>query len=135
MPTVNRARLLALADKEFRRESDAPAPRPVAAKFRALKVSLGKYDNTWDRKRGSAARLMAVLLRESDSELTQRVCESEGASRTYGGAADWLTGEARYLRKVAALMDNAAGRLGVVLQRCAESQLGSQQSNGVPQVN
>ncbi len=118
MPTVNRSRLLALSEKEFRREAEAPEPRPARSTFRPIRLNINKYDSTWDRKRGSAARMTAILLRESDTQLTERVCESAASCRTYGGAADWLAGEARYLRKVASMMDSAAGRLGVVLQRC-----------------
>ena len=118
MPAVNRARLLALSDKEFSREASAPVRRPAKAKFRALRLNLNKFDAAWDRKRGSAARMMAVLLREGDTELAGRVCESAESGRTYDGAAAWLAGEARYLRKIAKLMETAAGRLGVVLQRC-----------------
>jgi hypothetical protein len=57
---VNRSRLLALSDKEFRRETDAPAPKPRDSKFRPLRLNISKFDGVWDRKRGSAARLMAV---------------------------------------------------------------------------
>ena len=121
MPTVNRTRLLNLSEREFRREADAPERAPASQKFRPIRLALSKYGNDWDRKRGSAARLMAVLLRESDDQLTGRVCEDDNTSRTYRGAADWLAGEARYLRKLAGMMDTAAGRLGVTLQRCGHS--------------
>jgi hypothetical protein len=128
MPAVNRLRLVNLSEKEFRREAAAPAPLPVRSTFRAIRLNLGKYDSTWDKKRGSAARLMAVLLRESDAELTDRVCASAESCRTYGGAQDWLATEARYLRKVAQMMDSAAGRLGVVLQRCGAARPDAQPS-------
>lgn len=132
MPTVNRSRLLSLSEKEFRREVAAPEPRPSQSSFRAIRLNISKFDATWDKKRGAAARMTAILLRESDAQLTDRVCESAASARTYGGAADWLSGEARYLRKMAKMMDSAAGRLGVVLQRCgavrAESQSPSQSS-------
>lgn len=118
---VNRMRLVALSEKEFRREAAAPTPLPIRSTFRAMRLNLGKFDSAWDKKRGSAARLMAILLRESDSQLTERVCASAESARTYGGAADWLASEARYLRKVAGQMESAAGRLGVVLQRCGDS--------------
>jgi hypothetical protein len=118
MSTVNRSRLLALSDKEFRREVAAPEPRPARSNFRPVRLNINKYDSAFDRKRGAAARMMAVLLRESDAQLTDRVCESAATCRTYGGAQAWLQGEARYLRKLAGNMDSAAGRLGVVLQRC-----------------
>lgn len=121
MPTVNRMRLLSLSEREFRRETNAPAPTPSTQKFRPIRLALSKYDSGWDKKRGSAARLMAVLLRESDQQLTERVCETDVSSRTYRGAAEWLTGEARYLRKLAGMMETASTRLGVVLQRCGDS--------------
>jgi hypothetical protein len=118
MSIVNRSRLLALSEKEFRREVAAPEPRPVNASFRPIRLNISKYDSAFDRKRGAAARMMAVILRESDAQLTDRVCESAATCRTYGGAQSWLQGEARFLRKLAGNMDSAAGRLGVVLQRC-----------------
>lgn len=127
---INRTRLLALSEREFRTQSEAPQPKPANTKFRALRLNITKFGDGWDRKRGAAARLMAVLLRESDAQLTERVCETSDSSKTYNGAADWLTREARYLRKVASMMDTAAGRLGVALQRCTASDSGKDsQSN------
>ena len=87
MANVNRARLLALSHKEFSRESAAPVTRSPTSKFGALRLNLSKFDAAWDRKRGSAARMMAVLLRESDTELAGRVCESPETGRTYDSAA------------------------------------------------
>lgn len=123
MPTVNRLRLISLSDREFRRESNTTAPEtlPAPTSFKGLRLNISKYDSSWDRKRGAAARLMGVLLREDDQELAERVCESAESARTYSGAADWLAQEARYLRKLAALLDTAAARLAVVLQRCGHS--------------
>jgi hypothetical protein len=115
-------RLLTLSDREYQRENNtAPAPQPATKKFKAVRLNLARYDGSWDRKRGSAARLMAVLLRESDDQLTERVCQDAQACRTYRGAADWLAGEAQYLRKLAAMMETASSRLTVVLQRCGHS--------------
>jgi hypothetical protein len=65
---------------------------------------------------------MAVLLREDDAALHQRVCESERSAKTYSDAADWLQRESAYLRKVARLLDTAAGRVEVVLERCSAEQ-------------
>jgi hypothetical protein len=65
---------------------------------------------------------MAVLLREDDSALHQRFCESERAAKTYPDAADWLQRESVYLRKVSRLLDTAAGRVEAVLERCAANQ-------------
>lgn len=64
--------------------------------------------------------MMAVVLRESDQELTQRVCASTQSATTYRGAADWLAGEAQALRKHVRHLESAAGRLAVVLQRCGQ---------------
>ena len=62
--------------------------------------------------------MMAVLLREDDSTLQQRVCENDRAAKTYADTADWLQRESIYLRKVSRLLDTAAGRVSVVLERC-----------------
>jgi hypothetical protein len=119
--SVNRMRLVALSEREFSRESQAPAPIQPDRKFKPVKLSLARYDSTWDRRRGSAARMMAVLLRESDGELTERVCASSDSATTYRGAAEWLAGEARLLRKHVAHLESAAGRLSVVLHRCGRA--------------
>jgi hypothetical protein len=122
MPRVNRTRLIALSHREFNREAQAPALAPTGpSKFRGVRLSLNRYDVTWDKKRGAAARLMAVVLRESDQELTQRVCASAQSASTYRGAAEWLASEAQHLRKHVRHLDSAAGRLAVVLERCGQS--------------
>ena len=69
MPNVNRSRLLALSDKEFRREVAAPEPRPARSNFRPIRLNINKYGTSFDRKRGGAARMMTILLRESDRVL------------------------------------------------------------------
>jgi hypothetical protein len=123
MPPGNPARLLKLADREFRQltEDRATAP-PAPRKFKAVRLNATRFDQSWDRKRGSAARLMAVLLREDDATLHHRVCENERSAKTYADAADWLQRESVYLRKVARLLDTAAGRVEVVLERCSAQQ-------------
>jgi hypothetical protein len=75
----------------------------------------------WDRKRGSAVRLMAVVLREDHEALQRRVCENEETAKTYAGAAEWLQRESAHLRKIARLLDTAGGRLAAVVSRCGES--------------
>ena len=58
-----------------------------------MRMNLSKFDAAWDRKRGSAVRLMGVLLREDDAELERRVCESEKSAKTYAQAAEWMQRE------------------------------------------
>lgn len=118
MPRVNRARLLALSSREFSKESAVPVPVPANRKFRPVPLKLARYDASWDRKRGAAARMMAVVLRESDEQLTARVCASPQSSTTYRGAKEWLASEAQALRKHVRHLESATSRLMVVLQRC-----------------
>lgn len=123
MPPGNPTRLLTLADREFRQlTEDRSAAPPAPRRFKPVRLNVARFDQSWDRKRGSAARLMAVLLREDDSALHQRVCESDRAAKTYADAADWLQRESAYLRKVSRLLDTAAGRVEAVLERCAVNQ-------------
>ena len=124
MPPGNPARLFKLADREFRQlTEDRSAAPPAPRRFKPVRLNAARFDQSWDRKRGSAARLMAVLLREDDAALHQRVCESERAAKTYADAADWLQRESVYLRKVSRLLDTAAGRVEAVLERCAAQQV------------
>ena len=120
MPTGNPSRLLKLADREFRQLTErASAPAPTR-KFKPIRLNAARFDERWDRKRGAAVRLSAVLLREDDITLERRVCGDERSVKTYTGAADWLARESAYLRKVARLLDTGGGRLSVVLTRCSE---------------
>ncbi len=95
-------------------------PPPANRKFKPIKLNAARFDSGWDRKRGAAVRLTAVLLREDDAALQQRVCENERTAKTYADAADWLQRESAYLRKIARLLDTAGGLL-VVLTRCNDS--------------
>jgi hypothetical protein len=123
MPPGNPTRLLKLADREFRQlTEDRSATPPAPRKFKAVRINVTRFDQSWDRKHGSAARLMAVLLREDDAALHQRVCENERSAKTYSDAADWLQRESAYLRKVSRLLDTAAGRVEAVLERCSVQQ-------------
>jgi division protein CdvB (Snf7/Vps24/ESCRT-III family) len=123
MPTGNPAHLLKLADREFRQLSEErPAASPPSRKFRPMKLNVNKLDGSWDRKRGAAVRLTAVLLREDDAALQRRVRENDKTVKTYTTAADWLARESAYLRKVARLLDTAGGRLSTVLGRCQSGQ-------------
>lgn len=86
--------------------------------FKGLRLNLSKFDDTWDRKRGAAVRLTAVVLRDDHVALERRVCESERTAKTYAEAATWLQRASAYLRKVARLLDTAGVRLTAVLTRC-----------------
>jgi division protein CdvB (Snf7/Vps24/ESCRT-III family) len=119
MPTGNPTHLLKLADREFKAlTEDRPPPQPSSKKFKPMKMKVARFDQSWDRKRGAAARLTAVLLQEDDAALQHRVCESDRTVKTYAAAADWLARESAYLRKMARLLDTAGGRLSAVLGRC-----------------
>jgi hypothetical protein len=106
-------KLFALAEREFKANRAAP----VHTKFRGMKLNIGKFDESWDHKRGAAVRMMGVILRDDDKALYERVCASEESARTYTGAADWLQREANLLRRTAGMLDTAASRLGAVLER------------------
>lgn len=107
-------RLFALAEREFKANRAAP----VRTKFKGLKLNIGKYDESWDKRRGAAARMMGVVLRESDEALFQRVCSGGEQAKVYSDAAAWLEREADTLRRHASLLDTAVARLTAVLDRC-----------------
>jgi hypothetical protein len=121
MSPGNPARLLKLADRAYQQLTGKPAIPAPTRKFKPMKLNAARFDSAWDRKRGAAVRLTAVLLAEDDATLEQRVCESERSVKVYTDAADWLQRESAYLRKVARLLDTAGGRLGSVLGRCKAS--------------
>lgn len=106
-------RLFALAEQEFAKTRTTPRK----AKFKGLNLNVSRFDESWDRKRGTAVRMMSVILRENDQELLARVSTNGGTGKTYQEAAQWFRREAEHLRKVAGMMDNAADRLVVVLER------------------
>lgn len=120
MTTGNRAHLLKLADREYHHLTGKPPTRAASTPrhFKAIRMSPEKYDSRWDRKRGAAVRLTAVLLREDDATLQERVCATERSVKDYTAAADWLQRESAYLRKVARLLDTGGGRVVTVLGRC-----------------
>ena len=116
MPPGNR--LLSLADREFRQIVQKPEPPPTRKSFKAVKLNPARFDSAWDRRRGAAVRLTAVLLGEDDTTLQLRVCENDKTAKTYADAASWLQRESAHMRKVARMLDTAAGRLNIVLERC-----------------
>jgi hypothetical protein len=54
------ARLLKLADREFRQLTGKPVTPEPTRKFRPIKIKLARLDNGWEKKRGTAIRLSAV---------------------------------------------------------------------------
>lgn len=121
MSPGHRARLLSLADREFRQLTGKPVAPIPSRKFKPIRVNAARLDSSWDKKRGAAVRLTAVLLAHDDAALEQRVCGDERTRKTYTAAVDWLARESAYLRKVARLLDTAGGRLTSVLGRCERS--------------
>jgi hypothetical protein len=112
---------MSLANREFRQLIDKPTAAQSPKRFKPIRLNLARFDSSWDQKRGAAARLMGVLLREDDATLERRVCESEKSAKTYAEAAEWMQRESAYLRKVARLLDIAGGRVAAVVQRCQQS--------------
>jgi hypothetical protein len=113
MPQGNPVRLLSLADREFRQLTGKPVAVESGAKFKAMKLNPSRFGKEWDRKRGAAVRLTAVLLREDDATLQARVCENDKTQKTYANAD---------LRRVAGLLETAGDRLSAVLIRCQGAQ-------------
>ncbi len=95
-----------------------PAPQ---RKFKAIRLNAARFDQSWDRKRGSAVRLMTVVLRDDHEALQRRVCATEQTAKTYADAAAWLQRESAHLRKIARLLETAGGRLAAVVSRCGDS--------------
>jgi hypothetical protein len=122
VPIANRMRLMNLADHEFKRESSEPsAPVASGRSFRGWRLNIAKFDQSWDRKRGSAMRMTGVLLNEDSAALQARVCADERATDTYASAADWLAKEAQALRKTAKMHETVSSRLRAVIDRCRAS--------------
>ena len=122
MPPGNPIHLLKLADREFRQLTEERPPPSSTRRFKPIRLNATRFDQSWDRKRGAAVRLTAVLLQEDDAALQRRVCENDKTVKTYTSAADWLARESAYLRKMARLLDTAGGRLSSVLGRCQSDQ-------------
>jgi hypothetical protein len=99
MPPGNPARLLQLADREYRQLTAKPAPSAPTRKFKPIKLNAARFDSGWDRKRGAAVRLTAVVLRDDDAALERRVCGGDKTAKTYAQAAAWLQRESAYPRK------------------------------------
>ncbi len=126
MPSVNPVRLMQLSDREFRQFTNKPLAIEPARKFKPVKLNVARFDNAWERKRGAAVRLTAVLRREDDPALERRVCESELSAKTYADAMAWLRRESTHLRKVAKLLERSVLLRTVSVP--SRSQIISQQS-------
>lgn len=113
--------LLKLADREFSHLTDRPVTPTPSRRFKPRRLNPARFGPDWDRKRGAAVRLTAVILAEADTDLEQRCCSDDRTRKTYSAAADWLQREAAYLKKVSRLLDAAGGRLTAVLGRCQSS--------------
>ena len=101
-------RLLALSDAEFRRKRTQPAK--VKA-FKAKPIDVRTFDGEWERHRGAAVRMMAVVMREDSEGLFSKVSVDPQTAGTFAEAICWLTKEAELLRKTASRHDLAAARL------------------------
>lgn len=130
MSVATRSRLLSLANQEFRRTAEAGRAVPVPRNFKGLRINISKFDEGWDRKRGAAVRLTGVLLQEDAGTLRDRVCSDPQTAKTYTGAVGWLQHEARYLRRMASMLDTAVGRLNVVLATCQDGSGSSTATQG-----
>jgi hypothetical protein len=104
---------MALAEREFKASRVAPTKR----KFRAFNINPSKFDESWDRHRGAAVRMMSVVLRDDEASLRQRVNAGGQTAKTYADAAAWFAREAEQLRRTAKLLDSAASRLTAVLEQ------------------
>src|ERR1700685_1004542 len=100
-------RLLKLVEREFRDLTGEPQRAPPPPRFKGIRINPVRFDRTWDRMRGSAVRLMAVVLREDHEALTRRVCENAETAKNYASAAELLQRESAHLRKIARLLDTA----------------------------
>lgn len=118
---INATRLMKISRREYEREIEQPAQPPLRTTFKGARIRLARFDRTWDLKRGSAARLMSVLLSEDSAALQARVCESERATQDYEGAVEWFAREAQTLRRTATMHDTVSSRLRAVIERCRTS--------------
>lgn len=109
-------RLVALSKKEFEHSRASPGRQ----KFRGMKLDVGKFDESWARRREHAIKLMAVVLRDDDKALLDRIGASEQTVKAYGDAVGWFHREAGVLRKTANMLDLASSRLTTVIERYQE---------------
>lgn len=117
MTQTRMARLLAFSDAEFGLNRTAT---PVRPRFKARKVNLTALDTDWDRRRGAAARMMAIVLRDDSESLLAKMEADPVKAESFSDAAAWLRKEATLLRKTAGRMDLAVARLTAVIARRQE---------------
>ena len=101
-------RLLALSDAEFSRRRKQPTQQK---NFKARPIDVRKFDRAWERYRGAAVRMMAVVLREDSDGLYAKVSAEPKTAATLADAVGWLQKEAELLRQTADRHDLAASRL------------------------
>jgi hypothetical protein len=112
-------RLLALSDSEFKRRR---TQLPKLKKFKAKPIDVRKFDGEWQRERGAAVKLMAVVLREDSDGLFAKVSATPETAATFADAIAWLLKEGELLRKTAERHDTAAARLKSAVCRYRTSQ-------------
>src|SRR5262245_57240199 len=76
MPPGKSRSTVKLADREFRQLSETRPAKPARRTFKPIRLNAARFDQSWDRKRGAAIRLTAVLLQEDNGALQRRVCEN-----------------------------------------------------------
>lgn len=125
-------RLLALSDSEYKRKRT----EPVRSTFKGRSIDVRKLGKDWERQRGGAARLAAMLLREDSEGLYAKVAADPQTAITFADAVGWLKKEAELLAKVVERHELAASRLrsAVCRYRAAQQQPAAEQqaSAGAP---
>lgn len=111
-------RLMSLSDAEYTRKRTTPTRQ----RFKPVKVDLLKLNPEWDRERGAAARMTAVILGHDSDSLLQTVSADAETAATFADAVAWLEKEARTLRKIAGRHEVAVTRLTSALCRYKASQ-------------
>jgi hypothetical protein len=112
-------RLLALSDAEFSRRRKQPTKLKT---FKARPIDVRTFDRAWERYRGAAVRVMAVVLREDSDSLYAKVTSDAKTMATFTDAIGWLQKEAELLRKTAERHELAASRLKSTICRYRASQ-------------
>ena len=118
-------RLLALTDAEFKRKR----AEPQRYTFKGRSIDLRKLGKAWEKERGAAARMAAIVLREDSEGLFAKVSADPQTAATFAEAIGWLKKEAELLTKAVERHEIAASRLrsAVCRYRAAQHQQQPQQ--------